>query len=98
MKFLPEHQTTSKSVVIWLRCGLTRNRTRHERVDIDSGPDNTGLGEITNVEGGKVAADEGDLDSSTQTICHTLKQCQWDFFFSKSYVDFHHHYHHLTPS
>ena len=72
MKFLPEHQMTSESVVVWLQCGLTRNRTCHERVDIDSGPDNTGLGEITNVEGGKVDADhdEGDLDSGTQTICH----------------------------
>ena len=29
-----------------------------ERVDIDSGPDNTRLGEITNVEGGKVDAVE----------------------------------------
>ena len=68
MKNLPEHQTTSESVIVWLQCGLMRNRTCHERVDIDSGPDNTGLGEIMNIEGGKVDADEGDLDSGTQTI------------------------------
>ena len=31
-----------------------------EIVDIDSGPDNTGIGEITNVEGGKLDAVETD--------------------------------------
>ena len=35
-----------------------------EIVDIDSGPDNTGLGEITNVEGGKVDAVETDEKAS----------------------------------
>ena len=52
-KKLPEYQMTSESVIIWLQCGLTSpiNKTHNERVDINSGPDNTGLGEITNIEG-----------------------------------------------
>ena len=37
-------------------------------VDIDSGPDNTGLGEITNVEGGKLDAVETDDKASEDGV------------------------------
>jgi hypothetical protein len=44
-----------------------------EIVDIDSGPDNTGLGEITNVEGGKVDAVETDEKASELGVITEVK-------------------------